>query len=219
MLSQSTSPFYCQPSSGQSGMLFYTPNIPDSFFNHNNIQGSTVTLSSGTTLIFTLPPESPERNCSGTVQMVEFCYQVGRDNLGNSVDVLNLLLLTRDGLQFTIGGIIPIRSTPQDNVLCRRVPGSRRNFFTCCDAMTLPSNEQFQLPSSSYTIGAYLLLDEVQLLTFAAASNLEYQYPQLQIMSNNSIQLTTGFSFTLEESNERTQPLPLLRFTVVANGN
>ena len=75
--SASAALFQCQHSTFQDGQVF-TPNIPDLYFNHTyaaDMEDLLMRPRNGLTYFFTIPPESAERNCSGTVVAIQYCYR------------------------------------------------------------------------------------------------------------------------------------------------
>ena len=95
--------FQCQHSSYSSGQV-YTPNIPDFYFDNEKAaafstgsSGANLTTAiAGHTYIFTIPPVSAERNCTGTVIALQYCH-VDRRNLNvQRREIFNLFLLSED---------------------------------------------------------------------------------------------------------------------------
>ena len=199
--------FQCQQSSDDNSLL-RTPGIPDFYFSHSNIEGRNSTLNTTTALIYTLPSLSEERNCTGTVQTIQYCYEALREDLDANITVFSLLLLTRNGLQFVVNEDIEFVSTPRDGKRCVRVPGSNRRFFTCCDEFELPST--VNLPASNFT---FAIVMRRPLLKFTSSIS-EFEYPFLQAVSS-TIQSSAGFSFTLQGSDQvNGQSFPLLRMFI-----
>ena len=150
MQSQTTSIFQCQSSSDQNGLV-YTPNIHDFYFNNVNAAnfrtggGANLTTPiSGATYIFTIPSESPLRNCSGTVVSLQYCYQARDRDIGMTRDVLDFLTLVQNGLQYTVSSSLTIQTTPRSSI-CTDTSGSIQQ--TCYDTSSLNANDQFQLRS------------------------------------------------------------------------
>ena len=87
----SPSMFQCQFSSQPSGFL-YTPNIPDSYFNDENyiMTNEVAGLINGIIYIFTLPSESVQRNCSGRVESIQYCYQARDSDIGQTREAFKL---------------------------------------------------------------------------------------------------------------------------------
>ena len=132
--------------------------------------------TSGVTYIFTIPSESPLRNCSGTVVSLQYCYQARDRDIGITRDVFNFLSLVQNGLQFTVSSRLTIQTTPQ-NSICTDPSGSIQQI--CCDTSSLNANNQFQLPSSDFTFGVVITNSNVRPLAFAT-STLEYRVEQFQ---------------------------------------
>lgn len=98
--------FQCHSVQDQSGLISI-PNIPDFLF-INNAAASDVTSGAltvtqfGLTYIFTIPAESEQRNCSGTVLSIQYCYEASNETIGSNQHIFNLLVLQQNGLDFTI---------------------------------------------------------------------------------------------------------------------
>ena len=163
----------------------------------------------GVTYIFTIPSESTvQRNCSGRVMSIQYCYQARNEDIGNSRDVFHLLSLVQDGLQFTVSTNVIIQTTPQ-NSICSDFPGSLRQI--CCDTTSLSVSDQFQIPPSTYTFGVVIINNNVKLLAFANDVR-EYQVEQYQILLGLSF--PPGNKFTLTENAQMNGSLLLLRFLI-----
>ncbi len=151
---QSSSVFQCQSSSDQSGLV-YIPNIPDFYFNHTNaadlrtsggslVDSPTRVKGERATHIFTIPPESASRNCSGSLVSIQYCYRA-RDqdiNVEQTIfDLTSLISLNQCGL-FEVKNITTISSTPR-NSICTDVSGKIQQI--CCDITPLSG---LHIPSS-----------------------------------------------------------------------
>ena len=84
------SDIFTVPSTDQSGLM-YTPNIPDFYFsdvnaaNFRSSGGANLTTSrNGVTYIFTIPAESSERNCTGNVVAIQYCYETRNGQIGSN---------------------------------------------------------------------------------------------------------------------------------------
>ena len=209
--------FQCQFSSEPSGFL-YTPNIPDSYFNNENYRrneihdydDNIVTGSrNGFTYVFTLPSESVQRNCSGRVESIQYCYQARDSDIGHTKDVFKFLSLVQEPVQgevqFTVNSSITIQTTPEDSV-CSDPPGGIQQI--CCDTTFLSSTNQFQIPPSTYTFGVVVINKDVKPLAFANTAT-EYHVEQYQASLGNSFPPGTMFTLT-----ENIKPLLLLRFPI-----
>ena len=101
--------------------------------------------------IYTIPPESAQRDCSGTVTAVEYCYRAIRSdvNMQQTKDVFYILSLTPsiNRTQFTVNRRISINSTASGNICV--VSQDRRSQFVCCENKSL----EYQIPSSNFTFG------------------------------------------------------------------
>ncbi len=215
---QSSSEFQCQSPSDQSGLI-YTPNIPDFYFNHTNaadlrtsgdslIDSQVMVKGGRATHIFTIPPESASRNCSGGLVSIQYCYRA-RDtdiNVEQTIFILSSLIsLNQQGL-FEVKNITTISSTPR-NSTCTDVSGRIQQI--CCDTTPLSG---FQIPSSEYTFGVTII---VRLLAFDNNFK-EYRIRQTSAALGNTGP-PQGSRFTLNESNSRNyrnRALLLLRFII-----
>ncbi len=158
-------------------------------------------MNMGTTYIFTIPSEQIlQRNCSGGVVSIQYCYQAS--NLGGEVVIFNLLSLHREtGSVFRVDSSIPIRSTPS-NEIC--TSGNPRR---CCDNTPL-SSSQLSIPSSEYTFGVVTFSGDVTPLAFHNSVG-NYVVTRIAVtISVPSVQstITPGPSLQL--------PLLLLRFLI-----
>lgn len=169
----STAPslYQCQPSSANNGQVFF-PNIPDFYFNGTNAasfrDGSganlTITGQSGATYVFTVPEQSAERNCSGTVVSFQYCYQARNGDIGQTRDVFALIALTRNGLQFNVTARMRVQTTPQNSILCTDRPGRMQKI--CCTTRNLSPSEQLQVPVSNFTFGVVNTNNNTRILHF-----------------------------------------------------
>ena len=209
--------FQCQFFSEPSGFL-YTPNIPDSYFNDENYRrnqihdydNNTVTGSrDGVTYVFTLPSESVQRNCSGRVESIQYCYQARNNDRDERQNVFNFLSLVQEpvqgGVQFTVNSSITIQTTPEDSI-CSDPPGGIQQI--CCDTTFLNATDQFQIPPSTYTFGVVIINNTVKPLAFANTVT-EYCVEQYQSALGSSFSL-----FTLTENTQVNRSLLLLRFLI-----
>ena len=142
--------------------------IPDSYFNPNNLnQSNTVRVEVGT-YVFTIP--APHK-CSGTVRYVQYCYQ--RSMMQN--------IFTLCPEQMT--NCIKIRRRPQDNNIC--------NQRICCQKSQIKKDEQFQISTSAYTFRVITRSNQPLLLA------LKYwkieSYPSTRPLSNGSLLLLRFF--------------------------
>ena len=194
--------FQCQSSSNQNGLV-YTPNIPDFYFNDVNAadfrtgSGANLTTSMfGTIYIFTIPPESPLRNCSGTVVSLQYCYQARDRDIGMTRDVFDFLSLVQDGMQFTVKSSVTIRTIPQNNI--------------CCDNTSLSLSDQFQLPSSSFAFSVAITKRNVRPLAFTNSTS-EYCVKQYRV---GQLRTNPGSKFTFFSSEQVNDGSLLFRFFI-----
>ena len=163
----------------------------------------------GVTYIFTIPSESTvQRNCSGRVMSIQYCYQARNEDVGNTRDVFRFLSLVQDGLQFTVSTNVIIKTTPL-NSICSDFPGSLQQI--CCDTTSLSVSDQFQIPPSTYTFGVIIINNNVKLLAFANDVK-EYRVEQYQVSLDFLI--PPGNKFTLTENAQVNRSLLLLRFLI-----
>ena len=160
--------FHCQHTSDNEGLV-YTPNIPDYYFDDKNaadfsIGTLTKTRNKGTTYVFTVPPESTERNCSGTLMAIQFCYQARARDIGRARNVFDLLLLARNDLELTVTERRKVEVVPSD-ATCTDSPGSIEK--VCCTVQNF--TEQYELPSSNFTFGVVNMVSRIHILTFVDA--------------------------------------------------
>ena len=213
--------FQCQPSSDVSGQV-YTPNIPDFYFNDENAadfrsgdEENLITLRNRLTYIFTIPAESSERNCTGNVVAIQYCYETRNNRIGsNEINVFNFLHMNRSGLAFTITGSFTERTSPQES-FCTDPEGGIQQI--CCDTATLDMMDQFLLPTTNYTFAVTVINNDARPLAFAA-STTEYGYEQLQEDLRSSAPQPADI-ITLGQNDVVTdESLLLLRF-ILGNSN
>ena len=197
--------FQCQSTTDQSGHVF-TPNIPDSYFNHANAraltqQGNLTPLSGGrgTIFVFTIPPEP---TCSGgTVLAIEFCYLTFDDEIDRSRDFFRFVSLTVSGFDFTVIDFDPFRiRTNAEEAICSVLVDDSQ--YICCETQTLPADEQFQIPSSDYTFGLVTRRgeNEIRPLTFSG-ENTEFRFPHFRGIpadNDNPNRIDDSFTFTAD---------------------
>ena len=130
----------CPPPDGQ----FYSPSIPDSYFNASYSTGDVVETALGLINIFTIP--SVPSQCNGTVTALEFCYRAHRGYLNTSElhDVFEFLSVTRDGHLFNIIYRFTVQSALQSSYCSHWLNGDS----DCCDTFVLPQEQWFKIPST-----------------------------------------------------------------------
>ena len=168
-------------------------------------------LINGIIYIFTLPSESVQRNCSGRVESIQYCYQARDSDIGQTREAFNFLSLVQEsvqeGVQFTVNSSIIIQTTPEDSI-CSDPPGGIQQI--CCDTTFLSSTNQFQIPPSTYTFGVVIINNNVKPLAFANTVT-EYRVEQYQTSFGS---LPSGFMFILTENSQVNRSLLLLRFSI-----
>ena len=208
-------------SSDQNGLI-HTRNIPDFYFNDSNAAANfrtdgsanlTQSQSRRVAYIFTIPPESPLRDCSGTVVSLQYCYQARNRDIerNRTVNVFIFLSLTQNGMCFTVNRQMFIR-TFLSNTICTNSSGSIEQI--CCDTTTLNTSNQLQLPSSNFSFGVVITYGNVRPLAFTTSST-EYHVIQYRTFLGLT---NSGTMFTLS-SNERVNDSFLLFRFVIGKGN
>ena len=201
------SSFQCHIFSDQSGVFHYTPNIPDPYFDHENLGVFSTNLTlPEVTYIFTLPPLSPERNCSGRVVALQYCYRANLERtsgqIGQTQKIFDFLSMSRDNFQFTVISTISIHSTPS-NSICRAVVISGSIQFSCCDVTSL-TIRQPAISESSFTFGIRTSRNsDIRPLAFA-------QPPHVKLF----IAVGSQVSYILSEAHQFNGTLFLLRLIV-----
>lgn len=204
-----TSQFQCQIFSGHSRILYYTPNIPNSYLNHENLGAFSTNMTlplPGVTYIFDLPPLSQERNCSGTVLAVQYCYhanlRITGSLLGQALEIFEFLPMNRDDFQFTVASTITVQSTPSHNI-CSVVLNSGNIQFSCCDVASLTIRPTV-ISESRFTFGIQTSQNSnIRPLFFAKAHNVEF-----------FIAVESHSSYFLSEASRLNGTLFLLRFII-----
>ena len=217
--------FQCQSSSNQNGQV-YTPNIPDFYFNDVNAAANfrtdgsadlTQSQTRGVTYIFTVPPESPLRNCSGTVVSLQYCYQARDIDIGQNRNVFNLLFLTQNGMDFTVNGRITRKARPRNNRCTDPNSGGIQQI--CCEITSLTGlniYNRFHIPSSSFAFGVVIRNGNVRPLTFTTSA-IEYHVEQYQAaLGANGPSLGNTFTFT-DSSRVNNGSSLLFRFFIGSN--
>ena len=153
---------------------------------------------------------STQRNCSGRVVSLQYCYQVDSSLIGESISAFHFLSLTQDGQEFTVKSRHRVRTTPHHSICTNSTAESLEGYLICCDQESSIEARNFHVPASDYAYG--ILVRQVQLLAFAGSVG-EYNYEQFQVSVRNNGR--PGITFTLTQANRFTNlSLPLLRFTL-----
>lgn len=129
-------------------------------------------------LIYPLPPML---NCSGTVKGVWYQYGVFSSQLRTSHLIFTLLTLKQNGSSLTVTDVIPIHSTPR-NQICGPVH-TRYNF--CSDFMPFGPENQFHLPSANFAFG--IISTDISLLAFYPLSPIQVEHHRLNSLELDSI--------------------------------
>ena len=208
--SASAALFQCQHSTHQDGQVFI-PNIPDLYFDHANtisMLSSLIQTTATVTYFFTIPPESAERNCSGTVVAIQYCYRVHQNFINSAQDVFLFHSVTRDGFDFTVDSSFTVRTTPHLESECIRI--FELQFYLCCDTTTLSTENQLSISPESYTFGI-TIVNAHRVISFAFGGTTEFVAEQFQGVLG--VSLRAGSSYVLEAS-KQTAGLLLMRFLI-----
>ena len=210
--SASAALFQCQHSTHQDGLQVFIPNIPDLYFDHVNtaaMRSSLIQTTATVTYFFTIPPESADRNCSGTVAAIQYCYQVHRNRINSAEDVFSFHSVTRDGFVFTVTSSFTVRTTPHQEGECTQVSSS--DLYLCCDTTTLSDN-QLRISPERYTFG--VTINSAQVTPFAFRHDAEFVVEQFQAALGLTLQNTP---YTFGPSTMVTRGLLLMRFLIGKN--
>ena len=179
--------FQCQ-SSESSGQQVFTPRIPDHYFNQataaSMFNESLIVTVNRRAYIYTIPPESAQRDCSGTVTAVEYCYRATRPDFQQTKYVFYILSLTRsinqtnNRTQFTVNRRININSTASNNICASN--SDRPWLFVCCENKSLEYH--LQIPSSTFTFGIVARKDFRLLIS----TNTTTEYIDQRLFSEDS---------------------------------
>ena len=210
--------FQCQPSTERNGEAFI-PSIPDLYFNHSNVAtlrsdgalNSTTVVEDHLTYIIPIPAESAERNCSGPVTAIDYCYKIDRNSTGVSTNIFNFVVFSRNASHISVETRIRIRSRPQFDI-CTALGGPEDEDMICCDRFNGGIRRMLFLPSSTYTIG--VVSREVELLTLEDAESVDRtDVEKFQVSLGNSGSPGTTVALSDLEQSSR-QPNLLLRMAV-----
>ena len=163
----------------------------------------------GRVYIYTIPPESAQRDCSGTVTAVEYCYRaIRRDvNMQETKDVFYILSLTpsvnqtNNRTQFTVNRRININSTASDNICA--VNQDRQFQYVCCENKNL----EYHIPSSNFTFG--IVTRDFRLLI---STNTTTEYIDQTIFATDALDTNTQEGNRFETGRLTDMSLLLLRF-------
>ena len=137
----------------------------------------------GTTIIFTLPSKSPERNCSGTVTALQYCYQARARDIDIPQNIFDFVSLSKveGSSQFTVIRIFPVTTSPQENE-CTDPSGSVQRI--CCTTTALNSTIQFQVTSLISWFGIILRRGSGRRPLTFTNSNTVYRVDQYEVRPN-----------------------------------
>ncbi len=211
---QTSSLFQCRSSS--DGQVF-TPTIPDFYFSDENIRaiwtGSNRNLSliglEPFIIVFTIPALSAERDCSGTIVAIQYCYRARNQTM--NVNVFDFLVLTQNGRQLYINSSFSVYTTPRDEI-CTLQNQRSLNLF-CCDQFNITPSHQIQLSNSNFTYGVVTRDNNTRPLNFRSARTTEYNVEPTYVLRPLEDNLNLGRLF-LENQQPRNRSLLLLRFLI-----
>ena len=123
---------------------------------------------------FTVPAESPSRNCSGDVVSIQYCYRAWNNDINQRRNPFILLDVARNGLEFTITNRTFVQTNSTDSTCTPAPAGS----FICCDTTSL-TTRGFEAPSSEYTFGIVDTSNTLNPLAFVD-SVTEYRVEQFR---------------------------------------
>ena len=139
---------------------------------------------------------------------LQYCYRTNTASLQRAMKVFDLLLLSREGLEFTVTQTLDITSVATRE---KCSPGSMtENSQLCCETTVIDGVDSFQITSSNFTFGLHI--GPSRLLTFVS-SVTEFNF--IQFRERMTTTFESGTTFNLSESSLRLdQSLPLLRFLI-----
>ena len=161
--------------------------------------------------IYTIPPESAQRNCSGTVTAVVYCYRATRRNVNmmETKDAFYILSLTpsvsqtNNRTQFTVNRRININSTASDNICA--VNQDDQSEFVCCENKSL----EYQILSSNFTFG--IVTRDFRLL-ISTNTTTEYIHQTTFAKNTGTVTANTEEGNRFESDRPTNMSLLLLRF-------
>ena len=194
---QSPSLFQCQQQSGQA----FIPSIPDFYFiptNAASFISTNLTQTAGerNAYIFTIPAQSAERICTGTIVAVQYCYD--SNGIQDDIHVFDLLTVTRSDTSFTITSSLSVKTNPQFD-MCTSGTSP-----ICCDRFDIAPRDQIQLTSSSLIYGMVNRNNFVLPLTFR---NSATEFNVAQFSAQPYGDLNPGRQFNGQLRNQRSHLL------------
>ncbi len=195
--------------------LVSTPNIPDSYFNHSRA-GELRTLTvptlmaagTGFTYVFTVPSFGTQRNCSGNVMALEYCYEAGNEDVGRKRKLFYFLSLTRNtGSDFRVDSRFLVKVTPMESSCTPDLRGSVMRI--CCGQYTIEPPNRIAISSASFSFG--IVTRDLKLLA-VSYREAEFNFPQFRLALGKSGPSVGG---TFSGGNQLTgHSLLLLRFII-----
>ena len=189
---------------------YYFPNVDIELLSLLYAKIFLVPSTAGVAYIY--PVSSTQVNCSGTVSAVEYCYTVGREQLGTEQLAFTLLTLEKNGLDLEeVRKEIEVQTTPQSEICPLSGP---RNHYYCCDITPLDITDQLPLPHTDFDFGIIIPDSNVNLLGYNPLFNRALQVENYQIRTS-SIPATGFNTISLTNTRKTTdQTLRLLRFHI-----
>ena len=190
-----------------------TPDIPDSYFDPTQYTSFSINFyltptTNGVTYFFTIPPESAERNCSGTVVAIQYCYLVSGEFINRSQNVFSVHPVIRDRFVFTVQVIssFTVRTSPRKEGECQLIS---ENAYLCCDTATLSADNQISISPERYTYAITGVYNS-EVTLYAFRDSTEFVVEQFQASLGAA---AGGTSHNLEAANVEEGVL-LMRFWI-----
>lgn len=128
------------------------------------------------TYIFTIPSVSEsQRNCSGKVVALEYCYEARYTDIGHQKKLFYFLSLTKSSQYFRVGHKFPVEVMPTESSCTPDIP-DHPVIHICCERHALRSPNGIFIPSSAYSFG--IVDADLKLLMFTS-SETEFNFPQI----------------------------------------
>ncbi len=171
--------------------LVSTPNIPDSYFNHSRAGElrtqhipTLMQTTAGFTYVFTVPSVGTQRNCSGNVMALEYCYEAGNEDVGMKRDLFYFLSLTRNtgAHDFRVDGKFLVEVTPMESSCTPDLP-SGGVMRICCGQYTLEPPNRIAISSAPFSFG--IVIRDLKLLAVSFRET-EFNFPQFQLSLGES---------------------------------
>ena len=155
---------------------------------------------------------SAQRDCSGSVVAMQFCYEYkGNDsNFNTTIGAFQFLSLTRSGLTFTVERKFTVNTTLLSRTCTEGPEGSVNK--VCCTNATFDDFDQLEIPTTNFVFGIILLRElNVRLLAFHPSVS-QYQFKLFQVVSDTPTD--PGRELRVTQSTEINSSLPIFRFFI-----